>query len=220
MYPHLSPDNTLVSSYILDFQSHNGDIWISDLAPHRRTRFTFSPAVELNSVWSPDGRSLIFDSNKEGPSNLYQKTTSGNGEETLLLRSAHDKNPCDCSKDGKFLLYQENNPQSTQFDLFVLPLYGNREPAPFLQTEFNEIGGRFSPDVRWVAYVSDESGQNEVYIRSFQAPNTQSVPNKGAISGEQRQVSISGGDSPRWRGDGKEIYYFSADNCPVGCERL
>jgi serine/threonine protein kinase/Tol biopolymer transport system component len=212
IYPRLSPDNALVSSYILDFQSHNGDIWISDLAQNRKRRFTFNTAMEIFSVWSPDGNSLIFNSNREGLFNLYQKTTNSNEEETLLLRSSHDKYPCDWSREGKFLLYQESNPQSTQVDLFVLPLTGNREPMPFLQTESNEMWGRFSPDVRWVAYTSDESGQNEVYIRSFQAPNAQLVSNKGSISGEQRQVSLSGGDSPRWRGDGKEIYYVSHDN--------
>jgi Tol biopolymer transport system component len=93
-----------------------------------------------------------------------------------------------------------------------LPLTGNREPVSFLQTEFNEAGGRFSPDVHWVAYVSDESGQNEVYIRSFQEPGTQTAAKKSTMSDEQRQVSVSGGDSPRWRRDGKEIYYFSPDN--------
>jgi eukaryotic-like serine/threonine-protein kinase len=211
-YPHLSPDGQRVSAYIWDFQSHNADIWITDFARQQKTRFTFNAALEIYSVWSPDGNSLIFDSNKEGAYNLYRKTTGSNGEETLLLRSAYDKNPCDWSKDGKFLLYQENNPQSTQSDLLVLPLSGNREPIPFLQTEFNELGGRFSPDVHWVAYVSDESGQNEVYIRSFREPGAQTTPKKGAMSGEQRQVSIAGGDSPRWRGDGKEIYYFSPDN--------
>ena len=205
-----SPDNNRAAGYIWDDQSHNADIWITNFT--RKTRFTFNPALETYSVWSPDGNSLIFNSNREGMYNLYQKSTSSNGEETLLLRSSHDKNPCDWSKDGKFLLYQEDGGQKTQFDLWILPLTGNREPVPFLQTESSEAGGRFSPDVHWVAYVSDESGQNEVYIRSFQAPTAQLVANKGSISGEQKQVSISGGDSPRWRGDGKEIYYFSPDN--------
>jgi serine/threonine protein kinase len=211
-YPHFSPDNNLISTYIWDFQSHNADIWISDLTRHQKTRFTFTPAMEIYSVWSPDGSRLIFDSNVEGKFNLYQKALSSTAGETLLLRTNYDKDPCDWSKDGKFLLYQENRPESTQYDLWVLPLNGNREPYPFLNTEFNEAGGRFSPDGRWVAYSSDESGQFEVYIRSFQEPGAQRDTKKGAMSGEQRQVSLAGGDSPRWRGDGKEIYYFSPDN--------
>jgi serine/threonine protein kinase len=210
-YPHLGPDDNRVSANVWDYQSHNADIWIADLVQSRTTRFTFDPATESFSAWSPDGNNLIFDSNREGTFNLYQKPTRSNGEETLLLRSVFNKNPCDCSKDGKFLLYQENNTQSTHYDLMILPLTGSREPIPFLQTEFNETRGRFSPDTRWIAYVSDESGPSEVYIRSFREPG-QSGTTMGAISGQQTQVSISGGDAPRWRGDGKEIFYFSHDN--------
>jgi Tol biopolymer transport system component len=210
-YPRLSPDNKRVSAYVWDFQSHNADIWISDFVRKQKTRFTFNPAMEINSVWSPDGSSLIFDSNMEGTFNLYQKTTSNTGGEVLLLRSDHDKNPCDWSKDGRFLLYQENNGPTKQNDLWVLPLNGNREPFPFLQTEFNESFAHFSPDGRWVAYVSDESGQNDIYIRSFQEPGAQSTPKSSTLEGKW-QVSVSGGDSPRWRGDGKELYYFSSDN--------
>jgi serine/threonine protein kinase/Tol biopolymer transport system component len=211
-YPRFSPDNTLISTYIWDYQSHNADIWISDLARHQKTRFTFSPAFEVSAVWSPDGSRIIYNSNVDGTFNLYQKATGNTAGETILLRSSHDKTPRDWSRDGKYLLYEEFDPQSTHSDMFVLPLSGNREPIAFLQTEFNETDGRFSPDGRWIAYVSDESGQNEVYIRSFQEPGAQTVPRKGVLSGLQRQVSSSGGDAPRWRGDGKEIYYFSADN--------
>jgi Tol biopolymer transport system component len=211
-YPHLSPDDKRVSTYIWDFQSHNADIWITDLARQLKTRFTFDAALEIYSVWSPDGSALIFNSNREGAYNLYQKPTTNAGGETLLLRSTNDKNPSDWSKDGRFLLYQEDGGQKTQADLWVLPLKGNHEPVSFLQTEFNEMAGRFSPDVRWVAYVSDESGQNEVYIRSFQEPGSQTGAKRSTTTDEQRQVSVSGGDSPRWRQDGKEIYYFSLDN--------
>ncbi|MBF8295161.1 MAG: prkC 32 [Bacteroidetes bacterium] len=211
-YPRLSPDGNRVSSYVWDSQSHNADIWITDFVRRQKTRFTFNAALEINSVWSPDGSRLIFDSNAEGKFNLYQKATSHTGGETLLLRSNRDKNPCDWSKDGKFLLYQENGGLKTQIDLWVLPLNGNHEPVAFLQTEFNEVDARFSPDGRWIVYVSDESGQMEVYIRSFQEPGVQATSKSNSSSGEQRQVSVSGGDSPRWRGDGKEIYYFSHDN--------
>ena len=211
-YPHVSPDSRFVEAYVWDYQSHNADIWISDLDRHQKTRFTFNPAVEAYGVWSPDGSRLIFDSNREGPYNLYEKALSTAAGETVLLRTSHDKNPCDWSKDGKFLLYQENHPESTQFDLWVLPLTGNREPVSFLQSEFNESGGRFSPDGHWVAYVSDESGRSEVYIRPFQEPGAQTAAKNGAMSGEEWQVSLAGGDSPRWRGDGKELYYFSHDN--------
>jgi serine/threonine protein kinase/Tol biopolymer transport system component len=210
-YPRISPDNKRVSAYIWDYQSHNADIWITDFTRRLKTRFTFNAAMEIYSVWSPDGNRLIFNSNMDGNFNLYVKATSNTGGEFLLLRSAYDKNPCDWSKDGKFLLYNEDGPQRTQYDLWVLPLNGNREPFPFLQSEFNEVDGRFSPDVRWVAYVSDESGQNEIYIRTFQDQSGQPVPRNASMGGKW-QVSVSGGDSPRWRGDGQELYYFSPDN--------
>jgi eukaryotic-like serine/threonine-protein kinase len=211
-YARFSPDDKRASAYIWDVQSHNADIWIIDFTRQLKTRFTFSAAMEIYSVWSPDGNRIIFDSNVEGKFNLYQKNTSNTGSETLLLRSDHDKNPCDWSKDGKYLLYQEDGGQKTQYDLWVLPLNGNREPVPFLQTEYNELNGRFSPDGHWVAYTSDESGQTEIYVRSFQEPGAQTAPKGSTMSGEQRQVSIAGGDSPRWSGDGKELYYFSRDN--------
>ncbi len=208
-YPRPSPDDKRVSAYIWDYQSHNADIWITDFTRRLKTRFTFNATFEVNSVWSPDGSRIIFDSNAEGAFNLYQKATSGAGREEILLRSGNDKNPNDWSKDGRFLLYQENGGQETRLDLWILPLNGDRKPTSFLQTEFNEGDARFSPDGRWVAYVSDESGASEIYVRPFQELGGQSA--KAAQAGKW-QVSISGGDSPRWRRDGKELYYFSADN--------
>lgn len=208
-YPRLSPDDKRVSSYVWDFQSHNADIWITDFTRGLKTRFTFHATAETHSVWSPDGSRIIFNSTVEGPANLYQKATSGAGGEELLLRSDHYKAPCDWSRDGKFLLYQEFSGTGTQLDLWVLPLNGDRKPVSFLQTEFNEGDARFSPDGRWVAYVSDESGQKEIYLRPFQEPDK--LSGKAAVAGKW-QVSVSGGDSPRWRRDGKELYYFSSDN--------
>jgi hypothetical protein len=210
-YPCLSPDDKRVSSYVWDYQSHNADIWITDFTRGLKTRLTFNAAAETHSVWAPDGSRIIFNSTVDGPLNLYQKATSGAGGEELVLRSDHDKLPCDWSSDGKFLLYQEFGATGTQWDLWVLPLKGDRKPVSFLQTEFNESDGRFSPDGRWVAFVSDESGQKEIYVRSFQEAGGPSAPKTGALAGKW-QVSVSGGDSPRWRGDGKELYYFSSDN--------
>jgi Tol biopolymer transport system component len=198
--PRLSPDEKKLSCYIYDFQSHNADIWIHDLARGFKTRFTFTPTYETFAVWSPNGSRIVYSANSNGKYDLFVKSADGAGMEELLLRSREDKSVVDWSSDGKFLLYITAGDSATQTDLWVLPLTGEKKPVPFLKTEFNERDARFSPDAKWIAYVSDESGKDEIYIRSF--------PDRGS----KRQVSIAGGDSPRWRRNGKELYYFSTDN--------
>jgi hypothetical protein len=116
----------------------------------------------------------------------------------LLFQSEYFKFPTDWSRDGRYILYRQIDPQP-KYDLWVLPLFGKREPFPFLRTEANETAGVFSPDGRWIAYISDESGRYEVYVESF--------PERGG----KRQISTSGGSGPRWRGDGKELYYQTPD---------
>jgi serine/threonine protein kinase len=199
-YPRLSPDDSRVSVYIWDYESHNADIWIFDIARGLRTRFTFNSAAELGSVWSPDGRTLAFNSNREGPLDLFQKSTSGSGAEDALLKNQKLKYPTDWSRDGRFICYTEYESISAPADISILPLDGDKQPIPFLHTEFDEGNGRFSPDGRWIAYASNESGRFEVYVRAVDGP------------GGKWQVSISGGDAPCWRKDGLEIYYFSSDN--------
>ena len=108
--------------------------------------------------------------------------------------------PYDWTLDGRFIIYGEGDPKTGQ-DLMILPLEEDRKPRPFLRTQFNEVDARFSPDGRWVAYVSDESGRFEVYVRSFSEAG-QSV---------KRQISAAGGTSPRWRRDGKELFFIAAD---------
>jgi Tol biopolymer transport system component len=150
-------------------------------------------------VWSPDGSRIAFWSNRRGHSDLYEKPANGTGSEELLLESNVDKYPTSWSPDGQFLLYHAVDPKS-QRDLWILPLSGDRKPFPFLQTEFNEREGKFSPDGRWIAYDSDESRREEIYIAPFHG------------TGGKRQISTSGGVVPKWRGDGKEIFYLSPDN--------
>jgi Tol biopolymer transport system component len=155
-------------------------------------------------VWSPDGSRIVFSAGRDG--NLYQKLASGAKDEELVLKSSGFKWPNSWSSDGRFLLYTEQNPK-TKFDLWVLPLEGDRQPIPFLRTEFNEGDGHFSPDMRWVAYTSDESGSNEIYVRGFSQGS-------GASSdrGGKWQVSVGGGTGARWRKDGKELYYRAPDD--------
>jgi len=160
----LSPDETKVATRLRDAQTGNLDIWVLDTVRNTRSRLTSNPALEGYPVWSPDAKRIAFASNRDGQFDLYQKNSSGAGEEEVLLRSDHDKYPQDWSRDGRFLLYSDNDPK-TKLDLWLLPLSGDRKPIPFLRTEFNEAQGQFSPDGRWIAYRSDKSGRPEIYVR-------------------------------------------------------
>jgi Tol biopolymer transport system component len=192
----LSPDEKRVAVSRLDLQGGSADIWLIDLARNTPSRFTVDPADEVYPVWSPDGSRIVFSSNRDGVSNLYQKLSSGAGNDEALLKSSEGKLPNDWSPDGRFILYQAFSPKVGN-DLWVLPLFGDQKPAPFVQTEFNEIQGRFSPDGRWVAYASNESGTYQVYVQSFPSP------------GGKTQVSINGGAQPTWRRDGKELFFLA-----------
>jgi eukaryotic-like serine/threonine-protein kinase len=207
----LSPDGTRVAV------AGNDDIWIYDVASGRRTRFTFDPAAERDMLWSPDGRRIIFSSDRKGLFDLYQKASDGSGTEELLYAdAAGNKSPESWSVDGRVILYDTGTDSPrTGADLFVLPLSGapstgplrgsgqageGRRAVPFIQTQFNELEGRLSPDGRWVAYSSNESGAYEVYVAPYPGP------------GGTRQISTAGGGHPRWRGDGAEIFYLAPDN--------
>jgi len=195
----LSRDGRRVVADRTDPQTGNHDIWLFDLSRGASTRFTFHPAVDLGGVWSPDGRRIAFASSREGTYNLYQKHASGAGEEELLLKTAATKAPTGWSSDGRLLLYKELDPQR-KWNLWVLTLEG-RQAEPWLRTEFEERNGRFSPDGRWVAYESNESGRYEIHVRPFSPRATE-----GAGT-----VSTGGGIEPRWRGDGKELFYLAPD---------
>ena len=198
--PRLSPDEKKLACYIYDFQSHNADVWVQDLTRGLKTRFTFTPTFETYSVWSPNGREIVYSANSAGKYDLYRKSSDGAGTEETLLRNGENKFVFDWSSDGKSILYGSAENAKGHTDLWVLPTSGDKKPFPFLKTEFNENDARFSPDAKWIVYTSDESGKDEIYVRSFPE------------GGSKRQVSIEGGDSPRWRKDGKELYYFSEDN--------
>lgn len=179
----------------------NRDLWIYDVERGLRTRFTFDPATDDHPVWSPDGRTIAFGSNRKGHFDLYRKSSDGTGAEELLYGDNLDKAPGSWSTDGKFLAYYALDPK-TSYDIYVLPLtQGGAAPKPFLflQTGFRELRPQFSPDGRWIAYESDESQQYEIYVAPFPGP------------GGKRQISTSGGTRPRWRRDGKEIFFVGPD---------
>jgi Tol biopolymer transport system component len=201
--PRLSPDGHRVAAYRV-LQS-TANVWLLDAT--RTIRFTFDASLDGYPIWSPDGNRVVFRSNRKVHYDLYQKSSSNVGSEELLLESGQDKLALDWSPDGRFVLYQSNDPQ-TDWDLWVLPMEGDRKPWPFLKTNFTEASGQFSPDGHWVAYMSNQSGSTEVYIRPFLAPATASTAERSA---GQWQVSTAGGIYPAWRRDGKELYYIAPD---------
>ncbi len=198
--PTLSPDETTAAVGIVS--GSQSDIWLQDLKRDVIGRFTFHPGVNVNPVWSPEGNRLVFAREELGSYSfdIYQKAAAGNGQEILLLRAGVNGFPLDWSPDGKWILYAQTG-QKTALDLWLLPLEGDRTPIPYLQTPFNETArnGAFSPDGRWIAYQSDESGQNQVYVQTIPA------------SGAKYQISTAGGTQPTWRRDGKELFYVSTD---------
>ena len=176
--------------------SANRDIWLFDLLRGLRTKFTFDPADELSSVWSPDSSRLVFNSRRKGHLDLYQKASSGAGGEELLLADGQDKSPVSWSPDGRHLLYASTGGDGN-FDLWILPLTGDKKPFPFLKTPFNEVPGVFSPDGRWIAYASNESGPPNVFVAPFPGP------------GGKWLVSPAGGNAPKWSRDGKELFFVT-----------
>ncbi|MFN2482223.1 MAG: protein kinase [Pyrinomonadaceae bacterium] len=197
--PRLSPDEKRVAIDRVDPQTPgNTDIWLLDLARGSSTRFTFEAADEGTPVWSPDGGSVAYYSARDGSTAIYRKPAGGAGEGEALINSPGGKLLNGWSPDGRFILYQHYSPQ-TNWDLWVLPLEGERKPAPLLQTNFVEIQGRFSPDGKWIAYTSNESGEWQVYVRSFPE------------AGGKLMVSTGGGGQPQWRGDGRELFYLAPD---------
>jgi len=184
------------------------DIWLHELARGGDTRFTFHASTNTHPVWSPDGSRLVFESDRGGRSGLYWKDTNGAGQDELLVESPHPKYPTSWSSEGGFLLFAQTG---AGHGLWVLPLKGDaaggRKPVPFLQTEFFEKQGQFSPDGHWVAYASNESGRYEVYVRPFSG----AAAGAPAGPGGKWKVSLAGGDMPLWRRDGKELYYLSPE---------
>ncbi|MGB7217941.1 MAG: protein kinase [Vicinamibacterales bacterium] len=195
----MSPGGARATASLLD-AAGNRDLWIYDLARGLRTRFTTDPGDEVRAIWSPDGNRIIFSSVRGGTPAVLQKSATGAGPEELLWRADMGAYADDWSPDGRFVLWTSTVANNVQTDLWILPLFGDRRPTSFVQTRFNEGDGRFSPDGRWVAYTSNESSRNEVFV----------VPFPGAAG--KSLVSVAGGSAPRWRRDGKELFYLTLDN--------
>ncbi len=204
--PTFSHDMKKLAMMYLDISSHNQDVWILELSRGIKTRLTFDLSTDRNPIWSPDGTKIAFCSDRQGRYDIYVKASSGAATEEGLLVSNENKVTTDWSSDGNYILYHTFGDPKTKSDLWVLPLTGERKPVSFLQTDYNESSGHFSSDMKWIAYQSDESGKNEVYVRPFPGP------------GGKWQVSTNGGTSSRWRRDGREVYYFSPDSKMMAAE--
>ena len=175
-----------------------GDLWIRDTARGVTSRFTFDKERDFCPVWSPDGHRIVYTREGKPAWNLYTKDAAGTGEPELLFESAENKFVTDWTRDGKYIIFASRG-KDTDWDTYALPLTGERKPIPLVKTRFSEHGGVVSPDGRYLAYRSNESGQNEVYVQEF--PEARS----------KFQVSTSGGVDPFWKGDGREIYYRTRD---------
>ncbi len=205
--PRVSPDGKTVAANVFDAGSGNADLWLYDVARGIRTRFTFDPATENFPVWSPDGSRIVFASTRKGQEDIYQKAATGAAAEEVLLATDAQEFPASWSPDGRHLAYYRLG-EKTRRDIWILPLFGDpstplgagRKPFSFIETDFDEYGAEFSPDGRWLAYNSDESGRQEVYV----------VPFRGL--GGKWQVSTAGGSRPQWRRDGRELFYLGPDD--------
>ena len=175
------------------------DIYLQDLSRGNTTRLTFDPSPDATSVFSPDESQVLFYSTRDGKSNFYRKSASGAGSEEQIFSGDAGSYPDTWSSDGKYLLYEKNGGAQNKIDLWVLPMTGDRVPFPYLQSPYEEAHAQFSPDGKWVAYTSSESGRSEVYVQSF------------PIGAGKWQISNAGGDQAQWRSDGKELYYIAPD---------
>jgi Tol biopolymer transport system component len=208
--PAASPDGTRIAA-ALGPGGAPRDIWIIDEKRNVPTLFTFDTGNEDNPVWSPDSRYIVFSSNREGQPHLYIKPADGSGEERRVTEQVGI--PTSWSKDGRYVLFTTplSNPK-TGGDIWAVPdpriASGNSKPFPVLATEFNEGAGQFSPDGRWIAYTSNETNPVDVYVRPFS-------PDGSSTTSAKWLVSKGFGTAPRWRSDGKQLFYITANTFGV-----
>jgi hypothetical protein len=200
----ISPDGSTVAADPAD-ASGSWDIWLHDLARGTASRFTFGPQANAFPLWSPDGSDVVYSATRNGHTDPYRKATSGVSQEEVLDKDPRTHHVDDWSRDGRYLIEQVLNPK-TRNDIWVIPTFGDKKPFPYLNSEFQEVNAKLSPNGQFLAYRSDESKRNEVYVQTF--------PEHGG----KWQVSTGGGDFPVWSRDGRELYFISADNKMMGVD--
>jgi Tol biopolymer transport system component len=199
----LSPDETRLAASLVDPKVSVPDIWLTDLGRGGSSRLTFGPALNGSPVWSPDGGRIAFRTNRKGLTEIYQTTPGAGGNEQPMLpedaaRAAgllwSNLTPSDWSPDGRHIAFAGNTPS----DIWLLPVSDTRNPIQLTRSPSDQMHANFSPDGRFIAYTSSESGRNEVYVETLPP-------------GRKWPISTNGGYEPRWRADGREIYYLSED---------
>jgi Tol biopolymer transport system component len=188
--PRLSPDGQRLALTVLQT---GYDVWVLDVTRDTMTRLTFDAASDARPLWSADAERVFFTSRRAGPQDIFWKLADGSGDAEQLTAGAY-RVPTSVSSDGKTLVFREQS-MGGDWDIGTVSVDGDGEPEVFLDTPFSEHSGMLSPDDRWLAYVSDESGRDEVYVRSF--------PDAGG----KVQVSTEGGIEPMWSRDGRELFY-------------
>ena len=192
----LSPDEKQVAYEKIDADARNGNLWLLDLARGSTSRLTSVPASDYSPLWSSDGKKILFASARSGFADFYEIAPGGGPAERLVYHGPGEKTPVSWSPDGKLLLFVVPSP-ATREDIWMLPLSGDGKPVPLVQSRFSDLEGKISPDGKWFAYTSDESGRPEVYVQSL------------ADASKRSQVSTAGGLRPRWRSDGHEIFFLA-----------
>jgi len=195
----LSPDGQHV---VVVINSGTQELWVYDLVRRSLTRLVSDQGSSQDAIWTPDGRRIAYRSNRAGHWELYWRSADGSGSEDPLTGIGYNDMPSSWSPDGKELTFTAISPK-TGFDIWMLPLEGDRKPRPFLRTPFNESWAQFSPDGHWLAYESDESGSTQIYVQGYPGP------------GGKWQLSTEGGRSPAWNPSGRELFYRNGDKTMV-----
>jgi len=195
----LSPSGDRVA---VDIQTDNNrDVWMIDLARGVPSRLTFDPAADWTPVWSPDGNKIAFASARNGGTHIYEKPSSGVGSDTQLFKSAATEIPVSWSPDGRSVVFSRFKPAGAAgVDTWLLTLTGEPKASPFNDSPFDKAQARISPDGRWIAYTTNDSGTYQIVVQSFPDPN-----------GGRWQITAQGGIEPKWRRDGRELYYLAFD---------
>jgi serine/threonine protein kinase/Tol biopolymer transport system component len=195
--PAISADGRILAVSKRDPAIKTRDIWLFDLVRGTNMRLTFDPADDTSPLWSPDGRRVVFTSLRTGLRSIWQKAASGAGQEEPLLQTDAQNSVEDWARDGRYLSFNRVFPGlETRMEVWALPLFGERKPFAVIAGQGEARESRFSPDGKWIAYVSDESGKNEVYVQNFPP------------AGGKWQISTDGGREPSWNPNGKELFYL------------
>jgi Tol biopolymer transport system component len=182
---------------------NNRDIWVIDLERSIPQRVTFNPGQDWSASWSPDGSRLIFAGTRLGYVNItkiLEKSSTGTGMETAIDVGDVSSIPVHWAPDDKHIIFSRSRANGNGYDTWLLPLFGDRKPAPYLESTFDRNQTRISPDSRFVAYTTNESGTFQIVVQTFPDPN-----------GGKWQITADGGVEPKWRRDGRELYYLALD---------